>query len=241
MRRAFRGKMCAYCAVTEATTDDHVLAKEFASLEKRGNLPIVPACEPCNRRKQRLENDLLAVLPFGAVHEGAVDNLEMLAAPRLLKNNRLQRELAVGAAPIARLNADWTASLTSSLPLDGERLVDLTALIARGLAWHHWPDELSDDHGAKAWALTAAGGPVFDSFLSLNSESRVNDELAGGVLRYEAARGKAPFHLSVWRFHWMGGMTLLGDSNEAGEEITHFGAVVGNRDFIERFDLPERI
>jgi hypothetical protein len=85
MRRVFRGKMCAYCAVTKAATDDHVLAREFVAIEKRGNLPIVPACEPCNRRKQRLENDLLAVLPFGAVHTGAGDNLETLAAPRLEK------------------------------------------------------------------------------------------------------------------------------------------------------------
>lgn len=238
MRRAFRGKMCAYCAVSEAATDDHVLAKEFVALTKRGNLPIVPACEACNRRKQRLENDLLAVLPFGAAHAGAGDDLETLVAPRLAKNRRLQRELAAGAAPIARLRSDWTAALSTSLPVDGEKLVELTALIARGLAWHHWPDELSDDHGAKAWAMTKAGAPVFENFLSMNSDQRVAATLGDGVLVYEGARGKDAFHLSVWRLDWMGGMTLLGDSQEPLEEITHFGAVVGNRDFLERFELP---
>lgn len=241
MRRAHRGKKCAYCTVTEATTDDHVLAREFVAVEHRGNLPIVPACEACNRRKQRLENDLLAVLPFGALHPGAGENLDTLVAPRLRKNLRVRRQLAAGATPIARLQGDWSTALTTSLPVNGEKLIELTALIARGLAWHHWPDDLSDDHGAKAWGMTAAGAPVFDSFLALNSDERVSANLGGGVLTYEAARGKAAFHLSVWRFTWMGGMSLLGDSIEPEEEITHFGAIVGNRDFVEGFELPERI
>jgi hypothetical protein len=241
MRKAFRGKMCAYCAVSEAATDDHVLAKEFVAIGQRGNLPIVPACVPCNRRKNRLETDLMAVLPFGAVHAGAGDNLETLVAPRLRKNERVRRELAEGAAPIARLRADWTAVLTTSLPVNGEKLIELTGLIARGLAWYHWPEELSDDHGAKAWSMTAAGAPVFERFLSLNSGQRVSAELGGGVLAYEGARGKDAFHLSVWRLRWLGGMTLIGDSQDPREEITHFGAVVGNRDFLDRFDLPERI
>jgi len=233
--------MCAYCAVTEAATDDHVLAKEFVAIEKRGNLPIVPACEPCNRRKHRLENDLLAVLPFGAIHSGAGDDLEALVAPRLQKNRRLQRELAAGAAPIARLRSDWTAALTTSLPVNGEKLIDLMTMMARGFAWHHWPNELTDDHGSKAWAMTAAGVPVFERFLSMNSDHRVAANLGAGVLTYEGARGKDAFHLSVWRFEWLGGMPLLGDSNEPLEEITHFGAVIGNRDFMDRFEVPERI
>ncbi len=231
--------MCAYCAVTEATTDDHVLAREFVAIEKRGNLPIVPACEPCNRRKSRLESYLLAVLPFGAVHGGAGENLETLVSPRLENNRRLQRELAAGAAPIARIRPDWSAALTTTLPLDGAQLIVLLTLIARGLSWHHWPDELTDDHAAKAWAMTAAGVPLFEHLLSLNSDRRVSADLGGGVLRYEGARGKDAPHLSVWRFELLGGMRLLGDSLDPLEEITHAGAIVGRRDFVEGFELPE--
>lgn len=231
--------MCAYCAVIEATTDDHVLAREFGAIEKRGNLPIVPACEPCNRRKSRLESYLLAVLPFGAVHAGAGENIATLVSPRLENNRRLQRELAAGAAPIARIRPDWSAALTTTLPLDGARLIDLLTLIARGLAWRHWPDELTDDHAAKAWAMTAAGAPLFEHVLSLNSDRRVSADLGGGVLRYEGARGKDAPHLSVWRFELLGGMRLLGDSLDPLEEITHAGAIVGRRDFVEGFELPE--
>ncbi len=62
-----------------------------------------------------------------------------------------------------------------------------------------------------------------------------------GALRYEGARGNDAAHLSVWRFQLFGGMPFLSDSADPREEITHAGAIVGRRAFLDRIELPDRI
>ena len=67
MRNRFKRLPCVYCG-KRATTDDHVFAAKFFLERERGNLPKVPACQKCNNEKSHLEDYLMVVLGFGAMH-----------------------------------------------------------------------------------------------------------------------------------------------------------------------------
>jgi hypothetical protein len=126
MRNSFRGLPCVYCA--PATTDDHVIAAKFFLEPQRGNLPEVPACQRCNNEKSHLEDYLMVVLGFGAMHPHAKVNLDTLVRRRLENNLRQKRELEAG----------YDASSGASIPFNHEKLEKLFTMIAQGLAWHHW-------------------------------------------------------------------------------------------------------
>jgi len=52
--KKFAGELCVYCNSRPAVVPDHVFARKFFLLNKRGNLPQVPACDQCNNEKSRL-------------------------------------------------------------------------------------------------------------------------------------------------------------------------------------------
>lgn len=66
MKHKFAGEVCVYCAKAAADTSDHVIARKFFLVERRADLPQVPACTRCNGRKAELESYLMMILPFGA-------------------------------------------------------------------------------------------------------------------------------------------------------------------------------
>src|SRR5262249_11320440 len=100
----FRDKTCVYCTTRPATTEDHVVARAFFLAERRGNLPAVPACQPCNNAKSRLEHSLATVLPFAGRHADAAANLQQeVVQRRLAENQALHRKLAAG------MSRDWTS------------------------------------------------------------------------------------------------------------------------------------
>lgn len=78
MSKKYKGKICVYCVEAESTSTDHVFARKFFLETDRAGLPQVPSCDPCNRAKATLEHYLASVLPFGARHSGARDNLELV-------------------------------------------------------------------------------------------------------------------------------------------------------------------
>lgn len=93
--KRFKGKTCVYCTGEGISqTADHVIAREFLPVAHRGDLPKVPACEPCNHAKSRLEHYLLAVLPFGSRHPTASSMLDSEVPRRLARNPSLHRNLA---------------------------------------------------------------------------------------------------------------------------------------------------
>lgn len=92
MSKKYKGKTCVYCgSIGSSETADHVLAREFAL--KRGDIPKVPACKLCNSAKSRLERYLTTVLPFGAKHADAGENLATMVPKRLAHFPHLQAEI----------------------------------------------------------------------------------------------------------------------------------------------------
>jgi len=93
MSKLYKGKTCAYCAqLGGSQTGDHVFARSLVAEPLRGQIPIVPACAPCNGKRADLEHYAASVLPFGGRHAGASASLTGDVPRRLAKNQRLRRE-----------------------------------------------------------------------------------------------------------------------------------------------------
>jgi hypothetical protein len=179
-----------------------VIAAKFFLEPQRGNLPEVPACERCNNEKSHLEDYLMVVLGFGAKHSDAAVNLDTLVRRRLEKNLRLKRELAAG----------YDASSGTTVPFDHLKLEKLFAMIAQGLAWHHWGVLLKPGFSATAALFNDAGEPFFTRMLSAwKTPIRVSANLGNGTFVYEGAQATDVPEATIWRFQMYGGITFGGD------------------------------
>lgn len=217
MSKKFKGKTCVYCATPGASEDgDHVISREFFLPEQRANLPKVPACKACNSSKSELEHYLTAVMPFGARHSQSARTLAELVPARLEKNKKLQRQLRKGSREtyVSRDGSDWTVE--TSLPFDGNRLVRLLELIAKGLAFHHWGVYLPDaTHVCQGGFVIERGREAFESLLSMNAAARVKANLGPGAFIYEGAQGVDSTEVTVWRMR-IYGAELEGDPRAPG-------------------------
>jgi hypothetical protein len=135
MGKGFKGKTCVYCATAPAATMDHVFAREFFLVDRRANLPKVPACTACNGAKSQLEHYLTAVMPFGGRHADGLTHLSGMVPGRLARNQKLARQLSAGLSSVIVPGRETPAM---TVPIDPDKVGGLFALIAKGLVWHHW-------------------------------------------------------------------------------------------------------
>jgi hypothetical protein len=160
MGKGSKGKTCVYCAAVPAATMDHVFAREFFLVDRRPNLPKVPACAACNGAKSSLEHYLTAVLPFGGQHADGLVHLTEMVPGRLAHNQKLARQLSEGLSTNVVLG-EATPAIT--IPIDPDKVGALFALIAKGLVWHHWQVLLPlDSFGVRAEMLSAAGEQFYN-------------------------------------------------------------------------------
>ncbi|MFL9841725.1 hypothetical protein ABS767_12185 [Sphingomonas sp. ST-64] len=219
MSKRHRGKTCVYCAGPGISDSaDHVFSREFLPVEHRGNMPKVPACTPCNRAKSDLEHYLSAVLPFGGRHAGSSEMLEAEVPRRLAKNPRLHRELATGQQTIW-VEQNGVILPTLAIPFDGTKLDALFAMLARGLAFHHFGVVIPSTHFIGAGTLARVGEQAMEGLLALNAKVRVAVSVGDGLLDYEGAQGVGDPALTIWRFRLYGGV-MLADGDAPGERLT---------------------
>jgi hypothetical protein len=135
MSKKYKGKTCVYCgAVGLSELPDHVLAREFVLERYRANLPKVPACDACNNNKSKLETALTALLPFGARHADAAENLNTLVPKRLRRNNALRSQIARGVgSPKWVLSTSGLWQRTSIVAIDTKQLEAWIAFLTVGL------------------------------------------------------------------------------------------------------------
>jgi hypothetical protein len=235
MSKRFRGKSCIQCLTNPSTaTGDHVFAREFFPESARADLPKVPACEPCNNEKSRLEHYLTAVLPFGGRHADAHSNLQELVPARLAKNAKLHRELAHGRGIVLTEERPGLRVLAMTLPFDSDRLHLLFGFIAKGLLWHHWAAALQPHHDLKVVSLTKFDDAGFSPFLGRNAKQRVRADLGNGAFCYEGAQGADYPEFSIWKISVFGGLKLCGDPAAPLEEVTGLGIITAERQFLLR-------
>ncbi len=211
MSKRFKGKRCAYCAEREAVTGDHVFAREFFLVSERANLPQAPICDECNNRKSKLEHYLTTVLPFGGQHPTSLENLESMVPKRLRKNAKLHRELAAGQQRVLTQTGGACQHIVT-IPLDGPRLDELFAMIARGLIWYHWQIYLEKNYAVQTHSVTRFGERFFDEHLfKLNARNRVRGNLGDGAFTYEGAQAVDDSGITIWRFDIYGGLVSCED------------------------------
>jgi hypothetical protein len=217
----FKGDLCAYCSIRPAITGDHIFARSFFVESARDRLPQAPICAECNNEKSELEHYLAAVLPFGGRHPDALENLVTLVPKRLRKNAALHRQLA--------------EEPDENVPVESGQLEKLFALIARGLAWHHWKIYLNEgEHSVRAVVLTAVG--ALDPLFSQPARDCVSESIGGGTFCYEGRQGVDDPNLTIWRFSVYGGLLLSESGAPKPAGTSGIIAVVGPHELIEQLD-----
>jgi hypothetical protein len=180
-----------------------IAAKFFLELQRR-DLPEVPACQRCNNEKSHLEDYLMVVLGFGARHPDAKVNLDTLVRRRLENNLRLKRELDAG----------FTGD---TIPFDHNKLCPYFAMIAQGLAWHHWKVLLKPGFSAVASIFHDSGTSFFTQMLARwGTQIRVSGDLGNRTFVYEGAQATDVPEATVWRFQMYGGIRFDGDPKRLG-------------------------
>ncbi len=229
MSRRFRNQICVYCLSRPSIPQgDHVFARRFFPVSQRDNLPKVPGCNECNNEKSRLEQYLMTVMPFGAMHADALSNLENDVPGRLAENQRLHRELREGMTQ--------EASGATTLPFDSERLCGLMSFIVKALLWHHWRVTLPTEFNIQTILITREVEPLFAPFFQMNAAQTVTGNIGNGAFRYEGKQGTDYPELSVWALSLMGGLTTTGDPASPSSQARIVFALTGQRDFISRLD-----
>lgn len=222
--KTYKGKQCVYCVEAPADTADHAIARKFFLVNRRDNLPQVPACKKCNGEKAELENYLMVVLPFGGRHTDAAVNLQTMVPKRLLKNKKLHRELAKGLAE----------SGGTTIPLDHVRLDRLFAMIARALAWYHWQVLLGAGYSAIASTFLDSGTTFFEQ-VQAKTPIRVVGNLGKNTFNYQGAQATDCPEMTVWRFSMYGGVSFGGDPKVSGPASLAV-AVTGREAFIKKLE-----
>lgn len=220
MSKKYKGKICVYCAVEASTSADHVFAREFFLLDRRANLPKVPACGGCNGSKSDLERYLTAVLPFGGDHPDSSTILQAEVPRRLARNPKLHRALADGMQPVQLREGDDT-DLRKGLPLEPEKLIELFEFIPRGLAFYHWGVVIPPDHMVKASVINPVYEHILEDLFRLDGGAYARGGPGNNSFRYEGRQAVDHPALTIWRFQVYGGLQLVGD-----EEVPH--AVASN-------------
>lgn len=225
MGKTYKAKTCAYCGLENSSQGgDHVFAREFFPKDRRANLPQVPACDPCNRAKSALEHYILTVFLFGGQHEESGALLTREAPRRLAKNRKLHLTLADGARRIWVKEASLFQPILT-IPFDSDKMERLFAMVARGLAAHHWQAQIPQDYLVAASALSATGEALFAPLLRGVVQGRVSVSLGEGEIQYEGAQAESDPFMTVWRFRLYGGVALGGDPAVPGYAARHIWAM----------------
>ena len=210
--KKFKGLRCAYCAVREAVTGDHIFAREFFLPSARANLPKAPICAECNNEKSKLEHYLTTVLPFGGRHPDASENLASMVPKRLGRNVRLHRHLKEKQKVVFVPDKDGKLEDTIAIPFEGEKLERLFSMIARGLIWYHWHVYLEDGYEVQTRTVTALGLRHYEEKLfRKNVRAQVSQSLGNGAFVYEGVQATDDPAITVWKFSVYGGLASYED------------------------------
>lgn len=214
MNKKYKGKQCVYCAETVSVTGDHIFAREFLIKSQRQNLPKVPACNECNNKKSILEHYLTTILPFGALHTNAKQNLVTMVPKRLTKNQKLHNSLRT------RMTYKTHEGMRRLfIPIDGNSILDLFKYIAKGLTWFHWNTTIKKTSFVFSTVITKTGEQMFNKYLlSLKAKNRVENTIGIDSFLYTGAQGVDTDQLTIWKFRIYGGLAMA-EKNVLGQCI----------------------
>lgn len=158
---------------------------------------------------------------------------------RLQKNAKLHAELRTGhvQGPLALLAPDGTWERPTSIPLDHVPLEELFALIAKGLAWHHWGVVLEPGYSAIARVFPDTAAPFLEEFFfARKAADRVTADVGAGTFAYEGLQATDDPKLTVWSFSIYGGVSFGGDPKLPAEKASQIIGITGPNGLIQTLE-----
>lgn len=195
--------LCAYCGQPGADEEDHVIGRQFfpPEVRYRGNLPKVPCCGPCNRRKQRIEDGPAVLFQFGHDSEASRRVLTRRVPKTLSKNRRLHASLRGGLEEVLVRCPSGLVVPSLAITLSPRELADSHAwfqLVTRGLYCFEFKAPLPDDHTIHLLRPTDDRFNVFTELIRNDRNHRIRS-LAAGEFQYAVANNKADA-VSLWLY-----------------------------------------
>ena len=219
MSKRFKGKSCVYCRIVKSTTGDHIFARNLFLERRRANLPKVPACEACNRKKSELEHYVATVFPFGGRHSDSLQNLKAMASRRLKKNRRLHAHIRKGATRIW-VHERGLMRPTMSIPLDWGKVEEWIVYIVKGLSWHHWSTLVDSESVVTVLALgenNQQSKMFYNLFARMPAKARISHNVGSGTIEYEAVQYARNPEISLWLLSIYGGISFAEGSATASK------------------------
>jgi hypothetical protein len=200
---------CVYCGALGPITDDHVFPQCLFDGPLPPNMPVVPACEKCNKlHKSRNDSFLRDVLArdLAAMCNPVAQRLIKGPIKRSIERNQSEFVRSIPSVlPIRPLyDSDGRfLEFANVVPVDNKRVVEIFTVIAKGLYYHTFnallpsyitiqPRRLElKEIVDKILPLAEQGGPL----------NRRGDRLIklGESVTYGYVLGKQPyFHVSFW-------------------------------------------
>jgi len=234
MSKGFRNKKCVYCNQRDSTrSGDHVFPRRLFLVNRRANLPKVPCCTKCNNQKSRLEANLLAILPFGANHSDALENLTTNVPKRLKKNIKLYRELRDSMSKAFIKNEAGILEPMMIIEFDINQLFDLFNYITRALVHLHFNTKMTSQHFIKSF-ITA---PVLNNFFNGSAQERIEQDLGNGTVWYRGIQAKENQSLTLWEYKIYGGLQLLDQLSGNINSYTCRNEIQHKIDLRTKFDI----
>lgn len=195
----YLGKTCPYCAdPNSSNTRDHLIARQFLTVELRGDNIILPACNPCNNQKAALEDYATTVIPLNS---NASIESQRAAKERLLKNGKYLRHMRETVQTGYQFRSGVLVPLTSVV-VDGVAIDDLYRFIACGLFHKHTGRYVNwDTHCAVVTiAPTGQEADLIEAFDAPN-RSTYSGSMGKGSFEYEGVVFDDDACHSIWRMN----------------------------------------
>jgi len=237
MSKKYKGETCVYCQERPSISQgDHVFSRELFLDPERANLIKVPCCDACNNEKSKYEHYLTSLLPFGGRHEDAKNNLGLLVPPRLDKNLKLKKELKAGMKYAWNEDDDGNTMKNLTVPIDGNRYMELFKYIVKALAWYHWGTFITKDSVIFTTALTKFGEEMFNQHLfSLRSKNAVSEVIGKNTIKYSGVQAVDDNEITVWNFEMYGGIVVSSSLKEGFHKSSSVGAISGPPSVVNPF------
>jgi hypothetical protein len=227
MSKKYVGKTCAYCCEEGSSkTGDHVLARQFFLVQDRSNLPIVPACQRCNRYKSTLEQYALTVLPLGSRHSDAKTYSTGNIPRRLRRNVALRQRLSLQHSGLWEERTGGLLVPVMSVQIDPKKIQELFAFVVRGLFMHHWSKPLNSKWYPDINIIKPEiEQHSFQTILNtMGSRVGVEGDLGCGTFIYWSTRSVSLRWFSLWQFTLFGGLQFE-NSDAPNRSFTRLSAV----------------
>lgn len=124
------------------------------------------------------------------------------------------------------LSENGATNPATTIPVETVKFEEYFRYVVRGLANYHWSAFLPTACKIEIWAFTASGSRHFsNNVFRLNSENHVFNNLGVGTVIYEGKQAVDLEQMTIWSFHFYGGIMLGGDPERSEYTSREIGAI----------------